>query len=111
MKKNKLEKLEKNILNLIEKIKIPIVTISILLLIIYLAFFVRLKTAYTDIPLDYDPWWFYRHAKEIVELWDKEHRFVLSAWDILSYFPPGRPIYYDGYSYTIALSYLFLRNF
>ncbi|MEM5828039.1 MAG: STT3 domain-containing protein [Candidatus Aenigmatarchaeota archaeon] len=111
MKKLKFNTLERHIFKIIEKIKIPLITTSILLLIIYLAFFVRLKTAYTDIPLDYDPWWFYRHAKDIVERFDEEHRFVLSAWDVLSYFPPGRPIFYDGYSYTIAISYILLRDY
>lgn len=88
-----------------------ILAIFVLSLIIYLAFFVRLKTANTDIPLDYDPWFFFRHAKEIVETWDRERKFIFSAWDVLSYFPPGRPVYYDGYSYTLAISYILFRNF
>ncbi|MEM0476054.1 MAG: STT3 domain-containing protein [Candidatus Aenigmatarchaeota archaeon] len=102
-----IEKIKENIVKKINYLVIPL----LLILIIYFAFFVRLKTAYVDIPLDYDPWWFFRHAKDIVERWDREKKFVLSTWDEKSYFPPGRPIYYDGYSYIIALTYLLIRNF
>ncbi|MEM5833682.1 MAG: STT3 domain-containing protein, partial [Candidatus Aenigmatarchaeota archaeon] len=101
-----IEKIKENVAKKINYFVIPL----LLLLIIYFAFFVRLKTAYVDIPLDYDPWWFFRHAKDIVERWDREKKFVLSTWDEKSYFPPGRPIYYDGYSYTIALTYLLVRD-
>ncbi|MEM5806672.1 MAG: STT3 domain-containing protein [Candidatus Aenigmatarchaeota archaeon] len=101
-----IEKIKENVAKKINYFVIPL----LLLLIIYFAFFIRLKTAYVDIPLDYDPWWFFRHAKDIVERWDREKKFVLSTWDEKSYFPPGRPIYYDGYSYTIALTYLLVRD-
>jgi len=36
--------------------------------------------------LDYDPWWFYRHAVEILE-----NNLIPPAWDLLSFYPPGRP--------------------
>src|SRR3989304_4257084 len=42
-----------------------VVSIS-LFLIIYLAVWVRLGTVNTPTVLDYDPWWFYRYAKEIL---------------------------------------------
>jgi asparagine N-glycosylation enzyme membrane subunit Stt3 len=72
---------------------------AIVLLIAFLwyGYLIRLKTANTDIPLDYDPWFFYRYAKNILE--NKYN------WDELSYFPPGRPYYINGYSFTIAFFY------
>lgn len=82
-----------------------------LFLIIYFAYFVRLRTANVDIPLDYDPWWFYRHAKDIVENFKKYGTIKIDNWDILSYFPPGRPNEYNGYSFFIAFWYIVLNPF
>jgi asparagine N-glycosylation enzyme membrane subunit Stt3 len=78
---------------------------AIVLLTVFLwyGYLIRLKTANTDIPLDYDPWFFYRYAKNILEKKVK--------WDELSYFPPGRPYYINGYSFTIAFFYKLLSNF
>ena len=86
--------------------KINIYNISLFFLLIGVLWFgyqIRLKTENTDIPLDYDPWWFYRHAKEILE--------NKGPWDLLSYFPPGRPYFVDGYSFSIAFFYKLISNF
>jgi len=78
-----------------------------LAVILFLAIYVRLGTINSPTVLDYDPWWFFRHAKEIVE---NDYRFP--EWDTLSYYPPGRPTEpYPGWSYTIALLYKFAQKF
>jgi hypothetical protein len=79
----------------------------ILLAIIFLAYEVRLTTSSTKLILDYDPWWFYRHAKVLLE-----NNFVPPKWDYLSYYPPGRPYDFQlGWSYTIAFFYLLFKFF
>ena len=55
-----------------------------LLTIIYIAFAVRTTYIPTTVA-DYDPWWYYRHATEIIKLGRPP------KWDILSFYPPGRP--------------------
>lgn len=78
-----------------------------LLVIIYLAIALRLTTADTEILLDYDPWWFFRHAQEILD-----NGMAPPRWDLLSYFPPGRPVNYQlGWSYTLATFYLIAQAF
>jgi len=75
--------------------------ILLLLAIIFIAISLRLTTAYTTTIFDYDPYWFVRHAQEILE-----NGFLPPRWDILSYFPPGRIVDYQlGWSYTIAIFY------
>ncbi|MEM5809525.1 MAG: STT3 domain-containing protein [Candidatus Aenigmatarchaeota archaeon] len=76
-------------------------------LIIYIAIYLRWSTSNFDIIFDYDPWWFYRHAKTLLE-----NNFVPPKWDLLSYYPPGRPVDYQlGWSYTIATSYVLVKDF
>jgi asparagine N-glycosylation enzyme membrane subunit Stt3 len=78
----------------------------ILIGIIIFAAWVRWSTANFDILLDYDPWWFFRHAEEIYN-----NGFLPPKWDILSYYPPGRPVdYYLGWSYTLAGLYAIVQN-
>jgi len=73
----------------------------ILLVIVYLGVYIRLGTVNTKIMLDYDPWWYYRHAKYLV---DNNFRGV--KWDLLSFFPPGRPMVDPvGWEYMVAISY------
>jgi dolichyl-diphosphooligosaccharide--protein glycosyltransferase len=73
----------------------------ILLGIILLGIWLRLINWDPNNILDYDPWWFFRHAQEILN-----NGFLPLKWDILSYYPPGRPTdYYLGWSYTIAIFY------
>ncbi|MFH8080758.1 MAG: STT3 domain-containing protein [Candidatus Aenigmatarchaeota archaeon] len=55
----------------------------------------------TDIIADYDPWYFYR----ISELLYKNN-FKMPEWDLLSFFPPGRPFPKTlGYEYFVVLLY------
>lgn len=78
------------------KIEIPL-----LLGIVCLAIWLRLSTANVSILLDYDPWFWFRHAQEILN-----NGFLPPKWDIFSFFPPGRPVDYQlGWSYTIAAFY------
>jgi asparagine N-glycosylation enzyme membrane subunit Stt3 len=87
-----------------EKINIAnILLLFFLVSILWFGYLIRTIT-HTDIPLDYDPWWFYRHAKEIIE---KKDYF----WDVVSYFPPGRPYFVDGYSFSIAFLYQIFSKF
>ena len=79
----------------------------LLLVIITIAYFARMATSETKLILDYDPWWFYRHGKNLVE-----NNLVPPKWDYLSYYPPGRPVDHQlGWPYTLAASYLILQNF
>lgn len=89
-----------------------IIIFCMLLFIAYLSIITRIKTITTDIPLDYDPWWFYRYAKYIVKNFDSGKGFLPGKWDELSYWPPGRPVNVgNGWSYTIAFFYILTRNF
>lgn len=75
--------------------------------IIFLSVYVRLSTINTPTVLDYDPFYFFRYAKNILE-----NNFRLPAWDILTYFPPGRPVQpLQGWPYTIAIFYKLLNYF
>jgi len=81
------------------KIRNWLITIALLSFIIYLSGFVRSGTLNAKTILDYDPWWYYRHAIEIMN-----NGMVPPKWDILSYYPPGRP--YDtqlGWVYTMII--------
>jgi asparagine N-glycosylation enzyme membrane subunit Stt3 len=79
----------------------------ILAAIFAFAVIVRWSTSNFDYILDYDPWWFFRHAQELVQ-----NNLIPPKWDILSYFPPGRPVdFYLGWSYTIAIFYLITKPF
>ncbi len=72
-----------------------------LLAVIFLAVHVRSGTMNIPTVLDYDPWWFFRHAREIVD-----NGYKIPKWDILSYYPPGRPTEpFQGWPYTIAYMY------
>lgn len=78
-----------------------------LALIFYFAVVVRWTTSNFDYILDYDPWWFFRYAQVIVQ-----NNLIPPKWDILSYWPPGRPVNaYLGWSYTIAIFYLIVKPF
>ena len=79
----------------------------ILLSIVYLGIHVRLSTLSSPIMLDYDPWWYYRHTEYLLD-----HDFQQPSWDILSYFPPGRPIVDPfGWQYMVGLSYKIFSMF
>ncbi len=73
----------------------------ILLAIVYLGIYIRLSTADIEIMLDYDPWWYYRHTKYLLD-----NNFQLVKWDLLSFSPPGRPMMDPfGWEYIVAISY------
>jgi asparagine N-glycosylation enzyme membrane subunit Stt3 len=59
--------------------------LAILLLIVYIGFNIR-SINVPDIVADYDPWWYYRHSVTVLKYW-----FDMPKWDILSFYPPGRP--------------------
>src|SRR3989344_4164447 len=78
-----------------------------LFVIMYISFFVRSGTLSSPTVLDYDPWFFYRNAENIVE-----NNFQVPKWDYLSFYPPGRPVEpYQGWPYTIAVFYKFSSLF
>lgn len=77
-----------------------------LFLIIYLAIWTRISTINTPTVLDYDPFFFYRYAKMIIE-----NDYKIPKWDMLSFFPPGRPVEpFQGWAYTIAILYKYLSG-
>ncbi|MFH1623234.1 MAG: STT3 domain-containing protein [Candidatus Aenigmatarchaeota archaeon] len=77
------------------------VVAAALIAIMYMAVYVRTSTLSSPTVLDYDPWWFFRHAREIVE-----NNMQIPKWDGLSYFPPGRPYEaFQGWPYLMALMY------
>lgn len=84
-------------------------TIGILLgvcIIIFLAVWVRSSTLSSPTVLDYDPFWFYRHAEEI-----ENNNFKVPKWDELSYYPPGRPQQpFQGWPYTIVIFHKILQT-
>jgi len=78
-----------------------IIMISLLVFVVSLSFWSRLGTMKLETILDYDPWWHYRYAKMIIE-----NNYLPPRWDLLSFFPPGRPIERSlGWDYTIAFFY------
>jgi len=78
-----------------------------LIFIIYLGVYVRFGTINSPTVLDYDPWYFYRYAKDIVD-----NGYKIPEWDILTYYPPGRPTQVSvGWPYTIAYLYKIMKNF
>ena len=69
--------------------------------IIVLAVWIRALNWVPGEILDFDPWWFFRHAVDILN-----NGFVAPEWDTQSFYPPGRPVdFYLGWSYTIAIFY------
>ncbi|MGC8812272.1 MAG: STT3 domain-containing protein [Candidatus Aenigmatarchaeota archaeon] len=84
-----------------------LVTLTILLVIIYLSVHVRLSTLDAQTILDYDPWWYYRHALEIMK-----NNYLPLSWDLQSYYPPGRPYEVQmGFEYTMILFYKIAQLF
>src|SRR4030042_2957399 len=78
-----------------------------LLFIIFIAVWVRTSTINSPTVLDYDPFYFYRYAQDILD-----NNFKLPAWDIQTYYPPGRPIQpTQGWPYTISVFYKIMQSF
>ena len=93
----------KKALNLLKKN----IHLVVLIFIIYLGVYVRSSTSNTKIMLDYDPWWYYRHTKFLVD-----NNFQVPKWDLLSFFPPGRPVFDPmGWEYMVAISYKIVSMF
>lgn len=83
-----------------KKLSIPL-TLILLASIMAIAAYTRLPTMRSPTVLDYDPWWHYRHAKNIID-----NNFKVPEWDIQSFYPPGRPTESaQGWEYTIAIFY------
>lgn len=81
--------------------------LALLGLIILIAVSVRLSTLSLPTILDYDPWWYYRHALEIMN-----NNFQPPKWDLLSYYPPGRPFEpFLGWIYTLIIFFKFAQIF
>jgi dolichyl-phosphooligosaccharide-protein glycotransferase len=75
-------------------------------IIVFLAIWVRSSTINSKTVLDYDPFWYYRHAQDI-----ENNNFTLPKWDELSYYPPGRPAEkYSGWAYTIVIFHKILQQ-
>jgi len=89
------------------KILISHTHLLILLFFVLIGIYIRMSTLTSPIMLDYDPWWYYRHTKYLVD-----NNFRAAKWDLLSYFPPGRllvdPI---GWEYMVAISYKIFSSF
>jgi asparagine N-glycosylation enzyme membrane subunit Stt3 len=80
--------------------------LAILLLIVYIGFYIR-SIYVPDIVADYDPHWYYRHSITVLKYW-----FNMPKWDILSFYPPGRPYeIHLGVEYTLAIFYKIISNF
>jgi len=79
----------------------------ILLFIVYIGITIRLSTLSSQIMLDYDPWWYFRFTKYLLD-----NNFQKPEWDLLSFFPPGRPVVDPfGWEYIVAISYKLLSSF
>src|SRR5271157_4501503 len=81
--------------------KINLLILFFLAVIVGLAIYVRFSTISATTILDYDPWWYFRHTQEILN-----NNLIPPKWDILSYYPPGRPFPKQlGWEYTIIFFY------
>ncbi|MBI4009986.1 MAG: hypothetical protein HY361_02215 [Candidatus Aenigmarchaeota archaeon] len=81
--------------------------LAILALIIFIGASVRVTTLSSPTILDYDPWWYYRHAIEIMD-----NNMQPPKWDLLSYYPPGRPFEpFLGWVYTMIIFYKIAQIF
>ncbi len=83
-----------------------LIVFLLLLALLYFAAWTRSSTLSIDVILDYDPWWQYRYAKDILD-----NNFKPSKWDLLSFFPPGRPEKITGWHYTMVFFHKFLSFF
>jgi asparagine N-glycosylation enzyme membrane subunit Stt3 len=84
-----------------------LIAFSLLLIIIYFSMWNRSGTLNSKVILDYDPWYFYRIAKMILD-----NNLIPPKWDLLSYFPPGRPPTTSfGWDYIMIFLYKILSIF
>ncbi|MEM5829244.1 MAG: STT3 domain-containing protein [Candidatus Aenigmatarchaeota archaeon] len=91
----------------IDKFGEMLLCLTSLCIIIYLAVWIRSPSLGTPTVLDYDPWWFYRYAKMILD-----NSLKLPKWDIQSFSFPGRPVSpFHGWAYTIVFFHKLLNIF
>lgn len=84
-----------------------VVSLLLLVAIAYLSAIIRMPTMASPTVLDYDPFWHYRHAKEIVD-----NGMRVQKWDLLSFYPPGRPAERaQGWNYTMAIFFKIFQIF
>lgn len=84
-----------------------LVIIGALATIAYISASVRMGTYDAKVILDYDPWWYYRYAEDLME-----NNLQPPKWDSLSFFPPGRPVQpMEGWPYLIIIVYKVLSFF
>ena len=90
---------------LIRKDKVAI--LFLLIGLMYFAALTRWSTMKSEVILDYDPWYFFRLSKEILE-----NNLTPPKWDLKSFFPPGRPFHKQlGWPYTMILLYKIYQVF
>lgn len=84
------------------------IIISFMLIALFLfSTWTRSGTLSSKVILDYDPWYYYRLAKDILE-----NNLKRPEWDIETFFPPGRPFEkYVGWEYIIIFFYKVLSIF
>ena len=87
----------------LEKKNLPMMflVIGLIAVIISISTFVRMGPLDSPSVLDFDPHWYYRHALEIMD-----NGFLPPEWDILSFYPPGRP-----FDTTLGTEYLMILFF
>jgi len=97
----------RNIFNAGKKKASWMFSLLFLVAIAYLSAIIRMSTMGSPTVLDYDPFWHYRHAKEIVD-----NGMRVPKWDLLSFYPPGRPTERaEGWNYTIAIFFKIFQFF
>jgi len=90
-----------------ERIKKAILPSLILMIIVFLSVWVRISTLKSPTVLDYDPWWFYRYAKMILD-----NNLKVPSWDLQSFSLTGRSVaLFQGWPYTIIFFYYLLNFF
>ncbi len=88
------------------KLELPKIELKTIVSLILLALIVLIVTksrlaVIPNLVADYDPWWFYRHAYEILQ-----NNLRPPKWDELSFYPPGRPFPTSaGWLYIIIIFY------
>ena len=84
-----------------------LIVVALFIIVIYFSMWTRSGTLKAEVILDYDPWFFYRIAKMILD-----NNLMPPRWDLLSYFPPGRPLTISlGWDYIIIIFYKILSIF
>ncbi len=84
-----------------------LLALGLLAFVIALSAWVRMSTLDSPTVLDYDPHWYYRHAVQIMD-----NGFIPPKWDILSYYPPGRPFISTlGWDYAMIIFYKIAQIF